>query len=189
MACYLFKKADFIQRTWIVFPLTKDNEFYWLEHPNRDLDIDIGLLPIMMPPETKPVHINDLPTTEILPEVSHDVFILGYPFPPTSIHGLPIWKRGSIASEPGGSSNFFYVDTASRPGMSGAPVLNRYRGFYKTDRTSQAMNDSDWFGEGTDFIGIYSGRIGAEDALQLGRVWKKRLIEEIIESFTKYVEP
>lgn len=33
-----------------------------------------------------------------------------------------------------------------------------------------------------EFIGVYSGRIGADDEFkaQLGKVWKKRVIDEII---------
>jgi hypothetical protein len=75
-----------------------------------------------------------------------EVFILGYPFP-IELPGYPVWKRGRIASEPDlaslapalGSSgrrkvkfgahprDYLLADTASRPGMSGAPVIRRRR--------------------------------------------------------------
>jgi hypothetical protein len=59
-----------------------------------------------------------------------DVFVLGYPFGPGKT-GLPVWKRGSIASEPDlvpQVENYLLVDTASRPGMSGSPVILRTYG-------------------------------------------------------------
>jgi hypothetical protein len=55
------------------------------------------------------------------------VFILGYPFgntPPS----FPRLEAGRIASEPDlvrMTTGYYLVDTASRPGMSGAPVILR----------------------------------------------------------------
>jgi hypothetical protein len=115
--------------------------------------------------------------------VSHDVYVLGYPLGLLdATHGMPVWKRATVATEPGGSSGAFLVDTATRAGMSGSPVFLRYRGFYKTDPESAVANPSDWFGEGDMFVGIYSGRLGASEVeAQLGVVWKARVIEEVID--------
>jgi hypothetical protein len=109
-----------------------------------------------------------------------DVFVLGYPFgaePP----GFPVWKRGSIASEPDLvrlSSDYLLVDSASRPGMSGAPVIRRSWG-------THLLNGDITFTDGraaTKLVGIYSGRLHTkafEDA-QIAMVWHPSFIDEII---------
>ena len=71
--------------------------------------------------------MNGLANAALRIEIGMEVFILGYPFeikPPA----YPVWKRGSIASEPQLAlltTDYMLVDTASRPGMSGAPVIRR----------------------------------------------------------------
>ena len=95
---------------------------------------------------------------------------------------FPIWKRGSIATEPDidldGLPKLF-VDTASREGMSGAPVFAQYTGFWTPEDKSE-LKDS-VFGTGRRFLGIYSGRVGDDPfQAQLGIVWKPTAIEEII---------
>jgi hypothetical protein len=115
--------------------------------------------------------------------VSMDCYVLGYPFgaPPP---GYPVWKRGSIASEPklaglgGFSEKYFLIDSASRPGMSGAPVILRSWGTYVKENDAVGMVA----GGVTRFIGVYSGRLHTNDLLeaQIGMVWPARLISEII---------
>ena len=67
--------------------------------------------------------VNELAPGRIAIMIGMDVFILGYPFgsgPPA----FPVWKRGSIASEPDlvkTTNGYYLIDTASRPGMSGSP--------------------------------------------------------------------
>src|SRR6478672_13030503 len=116
------------------------------------------------------VYVND--NLEI--RIGMDVFILGYPFgakPP----GLPVWKRGSIASEPDlvrQTTGFYLIDTASRPGMSGSPVI--LRSWTSPDgRAREPLNR---------LIGVYSGRLGADVAeAQIGMVWHESFIPEIID--------
>jgi hypothetical protein len=86
-------------------------------------------------------------------------FILGYPFgnaPPA----FPVWKRGSIASEPDlvwMTTGYYLVDTASRPGMSGSPVILRdWTNDYVVEAV-RAFNDK----PATNFLGVYSGRLHA----------------------------
>jgi hypothetical protein len=74
--------------------------------------------------------INNMGSPDLLVGIGMDVFVLGYPFGPGKT-GLPVWKRGSIASEPDlvpQVENYLLVDTASRPGMSGSPVILRTYG-------------------------------------------------------------
>lgn len=113
--------------------------------------------------------INEMPNYSGTVPIGIEAFILGYPFG-IGVSTLPIWKRASVASEPSvkiSGKPCFYVDTASRPGMSGSPVILRHR---------MAI------GPPTTFIGVYSGRIGSEDELQaqLGIVWRAEVIDQII---------
>jgi hypothetical protein len=109
-----------------------------------------------------------------------DVFVLGYPFG-NDLRGFPVWKRGSIASEPHlarGSTDYFLVDTASRPGMSGSPVIRRSWGFHILD----GGNSLGGVPFATRFVGIYSGRLHTNDPgdAQIGMVWPPWIIEEIV---------
>ena len=97
-------------------------------HPGRR--VDIAVLPIPFKPEELIISfypLNILANAALRIEIGMEVFILGYPFkiePPA----YPVWKRGSVASEPQLApltTDYMLVDTASRPGMSGAPVIRR----------------------------------------------------------------
>jgi hypothetical protein len=89
--------------------------------------------------------------------IGMNVFILGYPFgsgPPS----FPVWKRGCIASEPDlvrMTTGYYLIDTASRPGMSGSPVILRsWKGHVMETNSFMAMTE----GPIDRVIGIYSGR-------------------------------
>lgn len=154
----------------------------WLQHPNGQA-IDVAIIPYNDIPQNSLVYT--LPrvseTTDMALKVAMDAFILGFPagVPP---HGLfPIWKRASIATEPMVMHEglpVFLVDSATREGMSGAPVVVRSSGVFQNQQEKTIMQ----FGPATRFVGIYSGRFGADDSLsaQLGRVWHRSVIEEII---------
>ena len=100
-----------------------ENAPLWFVHPDKGKSVDIGALEINLDSDVDPWAINERPSELLRTQIGMDVFVLGYPFG-ISADGFPVWKRGSIASEPGiafekGTS--FFVDTASRPGMSGSP--------------------------------------------------------------------
>ena len=112
--------------------------------------------------------------------VGIDAFIIGYPFG-ISTGSFPIWKRASIASEPEIPIDgwpYFLVDSASREGMSGAPVIARSWGSAQLEYGDHVTTP----GVHSRFLGIYSSRIGANDELraQLGHVWHGKVIGEII---------
>jgi hypothetical protein len=112
--------------------------------------------------------------------IGMDVYVLGYPFgaePPY----FPVWKRGSIASEPelaGVGHFYFLIDSASRPGMSGGPVILRSVGTFVKENEALSTTAR----PATRFIGAYSGRLHTKDPLdaQIGMVWPRRWITEII---------
>lgn len=175
----------------IVLPLMGSNgESLWFQHKNGQ-DIDVAILRLPQAPEhvagqtTEELLIQELPrlseTQNMKVTVGQDVFILGFPKSVSHNKYLPIWKRGSIATEPDlphDDDPVFLVDTATREGMSGAPVLLRSTGVLITDDGSVGLGTGTY----TRFLGVYSGRFGADDELsaQLGRVWHRRVIQEIL---------
>ncbi|HET6379206.1 MAG TPA: trypsin-like peptidase domain-containing protein [Methylocella sp.] len=168
------------------FPLHDENGVpLWLEHPEMARNVDVAALPLPLNRDAELYPINEMQKSPMLEfpmlvSVGVDAFILGYPFN-IKVSTLPIWKRASIASEPGVAVDgkpCFYVDTASRPGMSGSPVILRSWGGSQIDDGGLMIAP----GPVTRLIGVYSGRIGAEDELQaqLGIVWRIEAVDEII---------
>lgn len=165
------KKAD-----WLVHPLHKEK----VDVVAIELEIDDSFDGIFKP-------INDIHFDNFKIEVSDNVYILGFPFELNGGGYFPIWKRASIASEPdidyGGLPKLF-VDTASRKGMSGSPVIFRRMGLHGGENGK--LIPKSIMGEIQGFVGVYSGRIGkTEIDAQLGIVWKKDVIDEIIDGNTK----
>lgn len=182
VSCYMCLNEKYILREWVDFVLSENQEAKWLQHPTLGSQIDIGALPVEVSKKFKPIILNERKFDDMRFGVSHDVYVLGYPLGLIDKFGLPIWKRASVATEPGTSDPYFLVDTATRAGMSGSPVIFRYRGFYKQDTESAVISTNDWFGEGDKFVGVYSGRLGVNEVeAQLGIVWKSHLIDEIID--------
>lgn len=170
----LYKDKNYQQPTWFI-------------HPVLGYKIDVVVIPIESKSKIdeciKLFPINKFEfDSNFNPEVSDDAFILGYPFDLNGGKELPIWKRATIATETGLDLDDLpkiLVDTATRPGMSGSPVIFQRSGYH---RALGSDRGSDIFGTIRNFLGIYSGRIGTEDNLQaqLGIVWKERVIDEIL---------
>ncbi len=157
----------------------------WLVHPIHGHEIDIAVLPITPKSDAEPYPINRMPSASLAVTIGSDISILGYPYG-IGPNGLPIWKRASIASEPqlagGNGQHFILVDTASRPGMSGSPVIVRSWGASAMEDGSTAVR-----GVATRLLGVYSGRLATNDPLdaQLGMVWPIDLVPEIIAGSTR----
>lgn len=114
--------------------------------------------------------------------VSDDLFIVGYPKGITDRHVQPLWKRATVATLPQlgwDGQRKFLVDCASREGMSGAPVLT----YNKTGQMQ--VGGATYMGSGpaTLLHGIYVSRVGGglEFEAQIGTVWKREVIDEIID--------
>lgn len=117
--------------------------------------------------------------------VSDDIFIIGYPKGITDFSVQPLWKRATIATSPHlgwEQQEQFLVDCASKEGMSGAPAI-----YYNRDGK---INTGSIYYKGSAPIsilhGIYVGRIGStsEFDAQIGKVWKRKVIDEIIDHKT-----
>ena len=154
----------------------------WRQH-KRGQDYDVAVLRVGTLP--KGCIAYDLPrpreTGDMGIKIGMDAYILGFPKGIANNKILPIWKRGSIASEPElphDDKPLFLLDTATREGMSGAPVLLRtFGGYHSTDGNQNLV-----VGASTRFVGIYSGRYVADDEFgaQLGRVWHRSVIDQVI---------
>lgn len=156
----------------------------WLVHPAYRQKIDVIAIQLAAYPDVEFYPINQLPQMDLVTQIGTDVFILGFPFG-IGPGGLPIWKRGSMASEPdlaGVTQPHFFVDTASRPGMSGSPVIRRSWNTHSLANGGTVMNGA----TATKFVGVYSGRITSDDPLdaQLGLTWPASLVSEIVSGAT-----
>jgi Trypsin-like peptidase domain len=173
----------------IEIKLRDDNDApLWLVHPvhprhGNDKRIDVAAIPLGPSTDKRTFAlypINDLASDKLKIVIGMDVFILAYPFgakPP----GFPVWKRGSIASEPDLvrlTDGYYLVDTASRPGMSGSPVVLRSWSGVMEEPGVLGPSDRPF----SRFIGVYSGRFhaGVSEA-QIGMVWHELYIDDIID--------
>lgn len=124
------------------------------------------------------------------------ITLVGYPYGYyDKKNWLPVWKTGSIASEPHvdfEGKPLFLVDISAFPGMSGSPAFAIAYGAYETVEGPTTV------GHVQKFLGIYasmqmlkggkyleeitseSGQLVAVDeSLELGHIWKASLIIEI----------
>lgn len=155
----------------------------WWQHPTGAA-VDVVVMPV--PDQSAivmPVNLNAINSLKLF--VGDDVSILGYPRA-VDINNFPIWKKGTVASEP--SIDFegqpkLLVDTASISGMSGSPVI-------AIKSSGEANDGSTVFVAGRELtiVGVYSGRLvtdGVTDT-QLGIVWKEKVLHEIVASKIPY---
>lgn len=156
----------------------------WLEHPEHGNQIDVVAIPLEKSDKLiyYPINGNNL-ETEIPPLVGDDTFVIGYPFQTPRTMGAPIWKKASIATEPNMNEDSLpkiLIDTATRPGLSGSPVIYQRIGVHNLGKNGE-FNDDSSIGRIRGFLGVYSGRIGkGEVKAQLGIVWKSEVIDQII---------
>lgn len=158
----------------------------WLCHPTHGNKVDVVAIPL--PPvlieKYQLFAINDVDfDKEYATAVADDSFVIGYPFSDITFLQLPIWKRASIASEPDVDLDQLpklLIGTATRSGLSGSPVVMQRIGIH--GMYGGKLTGAEVIGRIRNFVGVYSGRIGADETkAQLGIVWKARVIDEIID--------
>jgi hypothetical protein len=161
-----------------------DGQPVWIQHPVHGAEVDAVAFPILLPPpsEASLMPVNALRSLPLKQRVGMPIYILGFPFGRTGL-GMPVWKQASFASEPVLApefDRFLIVDTASRPGMSGSPVIQRQHGQIELENDQYGRIEK---GDGAlRFVGIYSGRFhtNSPNDAQLGRVWPAALLVEIV---------
>lgn len=157
---------------------------YWRQHRDRGQDVDIAVLQIDGLSGGNEVHpINTAPAqNDMAIMVGMDVYILGFPLGQSLTASLPVWKRASIASEPDvildNGDHCYLVDTTTREGMSGSPVIAKSVGSALLENGGMQMG-----GIYYRPLGVYSGRyVGDElSEMHLGKVWRWNLVDEIID--------
>ena len=186
----------------------------WYEHPELGSYCDVVALPLARPqscPEFMHNAANRISKIRIPVEPGGVVYVIGFPLNLSVGAGLPLWKSGYIASEPnyditlggeiaerggllgGLTIPAFFIDSQTRPGMSGSPVFATYVGnwdgedpYADLDLSQPGFwNRSDIYlgSKATEFIGCYSGRVmGSEQEAALGLCWRKDVLAYICSS-------
>lgn len=103
-------------------------------------------------------------------KIGDNCYIIGHPYPFVVQDIGAIWKRGSVATQPGfpmsNGLRIILVDASTSPGLSGSPVY---------------ISVSSSLSPAFEFIGVYSGRIEESlSKINLGIVWNRNYIDEII---------
>lgn len=186
----------------IRFPLfTKKNDPIWI--PNKELpDADVAIIPLPsgILSDCKVFGISEeWARGNILVRPSSTITLIGYPYGYyDKVNSLPIWKTGSVASEPKidfEGKPLFVVDISAFPGMSGSPVFAIAYGTYEMEEGGTMV------GGIRKFLGIYasmqmikekkyleqieSGKqpgIVLAESLELGHVWKSQLIINMVKA-------
>jgi hypothetical protein len=155
---------------------------FWLEHPSLVDRADVACLPLVgnFGPEgltfsARPAYIPPLPKDDppLLPPTT-SVAIVGFPFAKHTA-GFPVWTTGTIASEeafPYDGLPVLLVDSRTRPGQSGSPVL------FHSQVVFSAQGMATYPGPVTYFLGVYSGRIAADS--DIGMVWRTDVVDELL---------
>jgi len=190
-----------VSRT-IKIPLFKNGKPTWLQHA-KEANADIAVIPLYGD------YIKDCDFEALNSGVKNDdvykgptarVTLIGYPY---GFHDqanmLPVWKTGSVASEPEYDFNgekTIVLDISAFPGMSGSPAMIVAKGGY---------GDKDgnmYAGNAYHFLGIYASMnmfnselnleqvsndakhfVKHTESLQLGVIWKASLINDIVDDF------
>lgn len=204
LRCWLHKKLEqdnVISRNQLLefdIPINNEegNDPNWFEHPDHAYGVDVVAIDLDRKQLEQNFRFNILSDYNgfqeaYSPNPMDNVFVIGYPLGLSAGNRvLPLYKRGSIASEPIVDSNLIFIDCRTNKGLSGAPVIVRHDGIWNPEGGNQ-MTGNTIIGSVTNFIGVYSGRlikIGTdkkEEISEIGRVWKKALLDEIIEKKTK----
>lgn len=165
---------------WVPYDvnLYRKKEPIWLEHPKKN-EVDVVAIPLKMSVREKLKRqlytINEISINEdILITPSMNVSIIGFPLGFSTFGKFPIWKTGQIASDFDIDINslpLFYIDAATRGGMSGSPVICKTNSYQTKKGFVMSM------GYAQKFLGIYSGRLPKDS--DIGKVWKTKCIDEI----------
>ena len=183
---------DSMREVTLDVPLV-DGEGYplWKEHPVHASSIDVAALPLdaAITQTFSVFPVNELNLTDQLATyVGGDAYVVGYPFDPAETKNLPVWKKGSIATEPAEPINdlpLIWIDTPAKPGMSGSAVYLRAIGQGLGPR-GEKLDIHD--GIISQFLGVYSGRRaneGDEFNKQIGLVRNPSVILEIVAGSSK----
>jgi hypothetical protein len=150
----------------------------WFEHPQFGRRVDVIALPLtkLRGVQLYPYDPSN-PGPSIVYGPSDPLTVIGFPFGITGGGCLGIWVQGTIATEPAidfAELPCLLIDSRTRPGQSGSPVIAYRTGGYQTEEATLRLT-----GEAAErFVGVYSGRINKHS--DLGFVWKVSAVLDIL---------
>jgi len=200
---YLHKEAENPGNTkQIRIPIfTKTNKPIWL-NSGEFPEADIAFIPIVssLTADTQVFGISeDWTKGNVKIRPTSTITLVGYPYDYYDKKNcLPVWKTGSIASEPDidfEGKPLFLVDVSAFPGMSGAPTFAIAHGAYEMAHGPTTV------GHVQKFLGIFASMpkirenkyleeltsesksgLVLEQSLELGHIWKAGVITEAIKN-------
>jgi len=159
--------------------LYENNIPRWIEHPTLGEKADFVALPLRNLADTTTFSWSVEPVKyEQAIAPAETVSVVGFPFGLAYEGFYPIWATGFVASEPRldyGGLPVFLIDSRTRQGQSGSPVVKHSNGGTILLRNGASVVGA---GQTTTWLGIYSGRIHGES--DIGMVWKKEAILELV---------
>ncbi len=170
--------------------LDQDGTPIWFEHPRAGAGMDVAVLLVpdsIANDESLLIESYSPPSTDgdapnVVASVAQDVFVIGYPYGLESGFMMPLWIRGTIASEPvmyyphrGQDLPLLLIDARTREGQSGAPAI-----LYRQPLTPVYTNSGTIGMTQAGFsriLGVYSGRTSPDS--DLGFVWRIEQVDVI----------
>jgi hypothetical protein len=163
---------------------SEDNAL-WLKDPNLDyFKTDIGIVKLPNLNNRKYVSFNSYHEKDSLAATGSECIVVGYPLRSDYKPYLPIWRRGSFATEPDiplDNKPVFLIDDQTSKGMSGSPVIQRTFG------PLAKLVEGEWHIEpdnvvSSRLIGVYGGRAHDKDDIgPIGYAWYANRIDRIID--------
>lgn len=153
----------------------------WMCHPKgKCIDLIARKITLPLPDDLKPICLNSNNLWGVFDgEVGEDVFVVGYPEGEHFERRLPIWKRGTIATDVSLNQRDlpqYLIDTLGNRGLSGAFVLHAPILSLLGDETGRTKRKF-------SFAGVYAGRMGEIGIKsQLGRIIKPSALDELLEA-------
>jgi hypothetical protein len=151
----------------------------WIEHPDKGRAFDVVALPIAVPTDSDVVRYPPEPGPSLALHMGSEVAVIGFPEGMMGAGLTAIWKSGTIASEPAMTieeRGYFWIDSNTRRGMSGAPVVAR--------RFGTALMEDGGVGMHTGVVdrtlGVYAGRAFDAPDMTMGRVWAWSSVQELV---------
>ena len=166
------RKPDFPRTSIATIEIERDRTPSWFQH-SRGPEVDLacvefpsGVSEVSYFPANKAGTVQSKSLV-----IGQEVFVIGYPDIDGSPERLPVWKRGTIASEPNYEINglpCFFIDATTSKGMSGSPVFGNP---ISENGTPRSMS----------LLGVYFAQAKSElNYLGIGVVLSWSTIEEMI---------
>jgi hypothetical protein len=190
----------------VMMPLfTKHGKPVWISSTTVP-EVDLAVIPIV-PTAYQGCKVYGIASHWANPQMkirpTTPVTLIGYPYGfYDTKNALPIWKTGTVASEPEidfDGKPLVLIDVSAFPGMSGAPAFAISSGMYE-------LHDGNAVAPGMvrQFLGIYASMqmvgkhkfleqiphglalsIRDSESLQIGNIWKAKLILETVDAVDK----